>query len=408
MADDNAAGPVPYSFADESVDYSDLKAWIAEQESLPEPTPLTEVQRKAILKLKHSIAPKSEIVLVEKDWVSLLHQFRDAHQELGVRVSFHDEASPNGQWMCRCTYQSVILNEAGENEDMYFPNQSAGFIPVDLRGALAQPTFARKKDAKKYAAKCCVEWLMSENLMPSDGASVAYLKPKLKAPPTLLTKALVSPKKQQSPPPTLMPPPPKREKVNGSGSGPVGPIDISSSSSENHTTPDKRPSTPATSATTTLNSEQPKLLKPWLEEETTESDDTVVPDSSRDSKTTDNEKINVRDPRIPATTRVIVMCERLGISVPQYKTTPISSEPGYYRGYPDFGVDSVQIPDPVGRVPRGFTIKAVKEAIAEQVLEHLLKVLAKRMAMAEALLRQMGGAAHDQDHDDDDLEGKDD
>lgn len=39
---------------------------------------------------------------------------------------------------------------------MLFPKRDFGFVRVD--GTLAMPVFARKKDAKKYAAKCCVEW----------------------------------------------------------------------------------------------------------------------------------------------------------------------------------------------------------------------------------------------------------
>ncbi len=34
--------------------------------------------------------------------------------------------------------------------------------------------FTRKKDAKQYAARCAVQWLMTEGLMPNDGVSVSF------------------------------------------------------------------------------------------------------------------------------------------------------------------------------------------------------------------------------------------
>lgn len=43
-------------------------------------------------------------------------------------------------------------------------------------------SFARKKDAKKHAAKCAIEWLIAEGLMPDDG-TVTFPKPKPKPPP---------------------------------------------------------------------------------------------------------------------------------------------------------------------------------------------------------------------------------
>lgn len=68
---------------DDPVDYKDLKAWIAEQEALPTPAPLTELQRRAITDLKNSIktsnqskledlVPKLQDLVGGSNWVSLL------------------------------------------------------------------------------------------------------------------------------------------------------------------------------------------------------------------------------------------------------------------------------------------------------------------------------------------------
>ena len=66
--------PATAALPQEPVDYRDLKEWIAEQEALPQPAPLTDVQRKAIAELKASIAKKvPEPDVGGADWVSLLH-----------------------------------------------------------------------------------------------------------------------------------------------------------------------------------------------------------------------------------------------------------------------------------------------------------------------------------------------
>ncbi len=62
---------------------------------------------------------------------------------------------------------------------MTFPNREAGFL-ADENGAPAAPSFGRKKDAKQYAAKCCVEWLMKGGYMPADGVNVEFPKSKSK------------------------------------------------------------------------------------------------------------------------------------------------------------------------------------------------------------------------------------
>ncbi len=62
---------MPAAHLEDPVDFSDIKAWIAEQEENPQP--LTDVQRKAIAELKASLVKKTpEPELGEIDWISLL------------------------------------------------------------------------------------------------------------------------------------------------------------------------------------------------------------------------------------------------------------------------------------------------------------------------------------------------
>lgn len=74
MANPDHHQPVGAAIFDEPVSYLDLKAWIAEQEALPQPEPLTDVQKRAILDLKKSIVrTKTTFDIEDADWVSLLH-----------------------------------------------------------------------------------------------------------------------------------------------------------------------------------------------------------------------------------------------------------------------------------------------------------------------------------------------
>jgi hypothetical protein len=69
--------------------------------------------------------------------------YRDAHQKSGCSVSFIDLSAPDNTWACRCQIQ---LSQ--DSKTLAFP---VTYGP-EVQG------FSRKKDAKQYAAKCCVEW----------------------------------------------------------------------------------------------------------------------------------------------------------------------------------------------------------------------------------------------------------
>ncbi|KAH6850261.1 hypothetical protein B0I37DRAFT_371183, partial [Chaetomium sp. MPI-CAGE-AT-0009] len=150
------------SILDEPVDYRDLKEWIAEQERNPKP--LTPLQQRAISDLRRSIEPE----IGDRDWVSLMNRYTQAH---GGTPAFIDEPAPEERWTYRCLFKPTA-----DAEQMEFPNPEAGFTPNE-HGIPAAPSFGRKKDAKQYAARCCIEWLMKGGYMPSDGTSVEFPKP---------------------------------------------------------------------------------------------------------------------------------------------------------------------------------------------------------------------------------------
>lgn len=70
----------------DDVGYKDLKEWIAMQESLPEPRPLTDVQRRAIADLRDSLKISAvfntDLDLGDKDWISLLHREFTLHHTI--------------------------------------------------------------------------------------------------------------------------------------------------------------------------------------------------------------------------------------------------------------------------------------------------------------------------------------
>jgi len=158
-----ATGDNSTSRPQELIDYSDIKEFIRQQETNPKP--LTPQQLSAIWLLKHAIR-SGKPDLGGKDWVSLLLRmstscirdvqhaegtctanniagYRDAHQKSGCSVIFTDLSAPNNTWACRCQIQ---LSQ--DSIALTFPVSSGR----EVQG------FSRKKDAKQYAAKCCVEW----------------------------------------------------------------------------------------------------------------------------------------------------------------------------------------------------------------------------------------------------------
>ncbi|KAK4237410.1 hypothetical protein C8A03DRAFT_34657 [Achaetomium macrosporum] len=335
----NVAAASP-SLLDEPVDYRDLKEWIAQQEIHPKP--LTPLQQRAIADLKRSLEPD----IGDRDWVSLLNLFKQAS---GAASEFKEDLADNGGWAYQCTLK---LN--AEAEQMVFPNLDAGFVPGET-GTPCAPGFARKKDAKQYAAKCCIEWLMANGHMPSDGKSVTF--PKSKAKPA--AKAVAALKKQAA-------------SANGNTNGTT-----TTTTSTTKVTPKKRPHSPSQDTTPT---------------------NTTNP-------------IDITDEDILATQRVTHLCQQLGITPPQYRITPStsttsttsdSSGAAYFDGYPDFGADSVKVPDGLGRVASVYGKKNARERIAEEVLAWLVaeekrrgEELAGLLALTQQMLTQQAQQAGD-------------
>ncbi|KAJ4304465.1 hypothetical protein N0V88_002078 [Collariella sp. IMI 366227] len=149
------AATTPISL-DETMVYHDLREWIAKQQAKRKP--LNEIQLRAINDLLHSDEPEGDL-----DWNSVLNQYCQVHFAQGASVNYKDTGEPL-KWLC-----TVIFKFASHSDPLPFPSLEAGFIADPATGAKAAPFWTRKKDAKKYAAKCCVEWLIAGGHVARDG-----------------------------------------------------------------------------------------------------------------------------------------------------------------------------------------------------------------------------------------------
>ncbi|KAH8837299.1 hypothetical protein MCOR27_009010 [Pyricularia oryzae] len=168
------------------LDFTNIKKWIALQEASQRdtgrPTSLTPAQLKAIRELNQAalvafapVEPKPD-----RNWIGLLHMYRDAHPD-GSAIEFVDEdrgMDSRGGGSLWCSF--VTLPEA---KGLRFPGPHNAVNPD---GTL--PSFAKKKDAKQFAARCAVEWLMQQQLMPANGESVVFKKARIQT-PTVIREA---------------------------------------------------------------------------------------------------------------------------------------------------------------------------------------------------------------------------
>ncbi|KAK3333421.1 hypothetical protein B0T19DRAFT_399106 [Cercophora scortea] len=368
------------SVADQLDDFEDLKAWIAQREAAAQPPPLTEAQRRALADLKAAIAtPEPEAG--EKDWVSLVFRYRDAHQLTGDTVSFPESPGPGGKWLCHC-----ILSSAMWSEPKTFPGPERGLKVIDRVGTLGSPGFARKKDAKQYAAKCCIEWLMSNSYMPSDGENVTFVKmkqPRPSAPP------LHAPSRK----PTVA-----SDSSSSSSSTDNGGFLDPSHSLPNKPSDNTREDTPEVDnidVPPPTYSLPPKPPPQAVDTDDTTNDTRSLPKqatttTTTTTTTTPSGSIDVHDDNIPATQRVIEMCKRLGIKAPGYPLVPSSTDQNcFFSGGPDFGEDGYMVPHHIGRITNCYGRKFAREKIAEDVLVYLFKIEDERMKTAEAALADL-------------------
>ncbi|KAK3401239.1 hypothetical protein B0T20DRAFT_348361 [Sordaria brevicollis] len=366
-------GPVGADIFDEPVTYMDLKAWIAEQEALPQPEPLTDVQKRAILDLKRSIRKeKHTFNLTDADWVSLIMRYRDAHQAEGCTVEFNDNHQNHvGQVGFMCF---VSLQVTRDWQTIIFPSAENGLEPDEHTGGFRVPNFPKKKDAKQYAAKSAIEWLMYHHYMPSDCQNVVF-----KAANPQNGQSKRTPRVPAAvPTPQQTPTAPANTNEPANGKGAVS-APISSPATPSHRATVASGSNGGNGASLNPNavSNAESSLAPHL----------AQPKPSRRRGISDNTvDIDVYDDSISIHQRVAAMCKRLGMQPPQVELTPISNMQDMFSGRAIFPVEAGPVPEHIGRVESGLFKKNTKEMVQEQVLEFLLQLEQERLAVYESLM----------------------
>lgn len=338
------ATPVVNEKATESspFDFTNIKKWIALQEAKQNesgrPVSLTLAQLKALRELDLAalaafappLEPKSD-----KNWVGLLHMYRDAHPT-GRAVEFIEEyrgVDPRGGGNLWGSF--TTLPEAGGRK---FPSLNDG-VGVGAEGS--PNSFAKKKDAKQYAARCAVEWLRQQQLMPSDGDGVVFKRP-------------------------------RTQDSNGSWetSGVVERIFTAAATADTNTAPTTAPTTVI--ATTFASQATRSSLQ-----------STTVPSvADPGSKTQKVEDKAVNGPSY--VTRVEQLCTSLGYGKPIYVLEPIEHA-RLFSGWADWR-DETRVPSSIGVVKDILGKKHAKEKIAEQIHDHLAQVEAKRKERTKAIM----------------------
>ncbi|KAI1633736.1 hypothetical protein F4809DRAFT_570532 [Biscogniauxia mediterranea] len=176
--------------------YETVQKWIGRQ--LESNAAVTDTQRDLLLNLEHTInpppPPRAEPELDGINWIGLLQEYRAARLRIPVGVSginFTESAvnpfsATTSNWLSQVTI---------DEHPLPFPGPSGGLFEDGT-----QPSFARKKDARKYAAKCAIEWLRANGYMPQTGG-VKFPKVQQPQPAQQSTqKPTQRPTSQSSPP----------------------------------------------------------------------------------------------------------------------------------------------------------------------------------------------------------------
>ncbi|RYO74063.1 hypothetical protein DL764_010986 [Monosporascus ibericus] len=335
----SAQAPTPF--------YTRLQEWILQQQDYEakhsQPAPLTAAQRKLLSELEVAVTPApTEPQIGDTNWVGILLEYRAAHQiypgDGGVEFSEEAVAVPGpSSSPMRWRFQVRI------EERMAAPFPSADGDSAE------PPSFARKKDAKQFAARCAVEWLRANGHMPADGVRF----------PKGGVAAAVPPPPQQQQQATTRRASPSTSTLNNPGPGPNNGSSSSTSS--------KRSPRSSLSMATEVSS----------------------PSSSRYSPFDADER--------RATQEVNELCQSLNCQPPQYKLTEDPEHKGFWNGHAEFdphGPLPAQLLTQllaVGRTEGACGKKLARQQIAELLLPHLRLAWNARRAETRSFMSGPGG-----------------
>ncbi|RYP69240.1 hypothetical protein DL771_006208 [Monosporascus sp. 5C6A] len=321
--------------------YSVLQEWILQQQEYEamhsRPAPLTAAQRRLLteLELALTVTP-TEPEVGDTNWIGILLEYRAANQIYpgDSAVEFAEEAAPASpghpagavRWRCQVRIE--------ERRAAPFPSPSP-----------EPPSFARKKDAKQFAARCAVEWLRANGHMPPDGVrfpkGMAAAAAAFSLPPQQLLQQ--QGKKRRASPVNVTFSNPSLGPSNGCGASTSG----------------KRPPSSPSSPTTEARSSSYSPSSPFGADER------------------------------PATDEVSELCRNLGWRPPRYVLKEDPQNQGFWSGHPEFdnpGPLPTQLPAPAGRVEGAYGKKLARQQIAEGVLPFIQRAWEARQAEIRAFM----------------------
>ncbi|KAI2612900.1 uncharacterized protein GGS25DRAFT_518589 [Hypoxylon fragiforme] len=161
--------------------YQAIQNWISRQQEYEatnsSPAPITDTQRKLLDKLELALPPEAPIQpepqLENTNWIGYLQEYRARRTKGTGGIDFVEAPGPFAQGVQRWYYRVKI-----QESPTPFPGPNGGLFPDGT-----EPSFVRKKDAKKYAAKCAVEWLRKNGYMQTTQQSPPAKRQKVSLPP---------------------------------------------------------------------------------------------------------------------------------------------------------------------------------------------------------------------------------
>lgn len=257
------------------------------------------------------------------------------------------------RWIC-----TVALAERDGGREP-FPGPAGGLVD----GSTVPPSFARKKDAKQYAARCAIEWLRAQGHLPDDGSDAAA-----KPAPATASSSSVAPKAAQ----VIM----AESDATSRSSSSSASMSMSTSAAAS------RSGTPVSGA------------------------GGVGRKRSRgragQAQQQQQQQLNPFDQDTPSSTaRVAELCKTLGIPPPTYKfetpapadTNTTTGAGGLLSGYAEFsGMYQAMFPQGLAHVSSVYGGRAfVRERVAEALLPVLRKMEEDRLEDMRAVIKAAAG-----------------
>ncbi|CAK7218632.1 hypothetical protein SBRCBS47491_003570 [Sporothrix bragantina] len=378
--------------------YDSLKAWIYDQEDYErrtgQPAPLTEEQLEAMAILVPPTPPPPSVFMqeggnmLETDFVSMLMRFIQARKGFVPPEYVDEQLSSNSfgspQWRTRCRLPR-------EAPDRWFP---------DMNEPRSQDSiFQNKKASRQHAARCAVEWLITEGLMSSNGD---YIAPRAQSTtyPLAITRTAMAKTEMTSTIPVARSPP----KLSGSHIVPTTKADMTSTINQSSSSPNSSGNVDIAMQDAEGPKGKPNVSPPsstvqsmasWEGKSYANSGTwtTVVAGADNgirainkvgnSSGRTNSAGSHFRDDGDYEGTKTQLLdslCKMRKLGSPSYNLTPVSEDAqGVFNGhivFPSLGAKGSVIapilPEGVGEVRGVFTKKAAKEKIAEGVLQYMM------------------------------------